>query len=276
MTVESGDTAREAPAQIAARIEDDGWAVMRGVVPLHQIEQLRDAVERSMDSAETPFGGNVFLGHHTRRLFNLLAHDPAFVDVPLHAPVLDVAEGVLDEDLLLSSLTAVEIHPGQDPQPLHADDGSIPVPRPHPPLALVANWPLTEFTEVNGGTRLVTRSHLAARRPDPGEEAVTVTAEMSPGDVLVYNGSLWHGGGANHSASRRVFIVCNYCAGWLRQEENQLLGVAREQVDEFPSRLRRLMGYGVFHGLQGHVAGIDPGSWFDESVSAELVWNRMR
>jgi ectoine hydroxylase-related dioxygenase (phytanoyl-CoA dioxygenase family) len=240
------------------------------------VEELRDGVERTMARADTQFGGNTFLGEHTRRVFNLLSHDPLFGAVPLQEEVLGVAERVLDHELLLSSLTAVETHPGQDRQPLHADDGSIPLARPHPPLAVLALWALTDFTEDNGATRLVPSSHIESRRPARGEQAPTVAATMRAGSVLLYNGSIWHGGGANRSYDRRMFIVCNYCAGWVRQEESQLLGLDREYVAALPDRLRRLLGYGVYRGLLGHVAGTDPGSWFDESIESDLIWNRMR
>lgn len=261
---------------VVARIIDQGWAIVPDVIDADTVARLRSTMDATMAADHTPFGANPFLGVHTRRVFNLLAHDPAYAAVPIDPTVLPIAESVLDRDLLLSSLTAIETHPGQEPQPLHADDGSIPLPRPHPPLAVVALWALTDFTEANGATRLVPGTHREDRRPRPGEEAQTVSAEMSAGSVLIYNGSLWHGGGANRSDARRQFIVCNYCAGWVRQEESQLLALDRDDVARLPPRLRRLVGYGVYRGLLGHVAGEDPGSWVDDEVETDLVWKRMR
>jgi ectoine hydroxylase-related dioxygenase (phytanoyl-CoA dioxygenase family) len=258
------------------QVESEGWAILPDLIPPELVDRLRTGAERTIERSGTRYGANVFLGHHTRRVFNLLSHDPVFAEVPIRPDVLRIAERVLDEDLLLSSLTAIETHPGQAAQPLHADDGSIPLARPHEPLLLIAMWALTDFTAENGGTRLVPRSHLADRRPRTEEVAATVGVEMSAGSVLVYNGSLWHGGGGNRSADRRMGIVCNYCAGWLRQEESQILGLTRERVAEFPPRLQRLVGYGVYRGLQGHVAGVNPGAWVNEDTESDLVWNRMR
>ena len=51
---------------------------------------------------------------------------------------------------------------------------------------------------------------------------------MPKGSVLVWHGSLWHGGGANRTSERRVGIAMNYCAGWMRQQENQQLGIPLE------------------------------------------------
>jgi len=59
-------------------------------------------------------------------------------------------------------------------------------------------------------------------------------ASQPRGSVLVWHGSLWHGGGANHSDGVRVGIAMNYCAGWVRQQENQQLGLPPALVATFP------------------------------------------
>jgi ectoine hydroxylase-related dioxygenase (phytanoyl-CoA dioxygenase family) len=229
-----------------------------------------------MVDAEIPFGTNAFLGLRTRRIFNLLARDPLFARVPLHPAVLPLVEQVLDPQCLLSSLTAIEMHSGQDAQPLHADDGSIALPRPHPTVVCVALWALTDFDHTNGATRLVPGSHRRDRRPAKAEQEEYVEAEMPAGSVLLYDGSLWHGGGTNASDDRRVGIVVNHCAGFLRQEENQLLAVPRELAATFPRRLQEMLGYGVYRGLMGHVDQQDPGVLLDPDVETDMVWKRMR
>lgn len=263
-------------ADVAERIRTEGFVVIEGVVPRALVERLVSAVDTTMDRDRVSFGSNEFLGRRTRRAFNLLRRDPVFAQVPVHPPAVDIAQELLGPDLLLSSLTAIDIHPGEAAQPLHADDASLPLPRPHEPLAVVAIWALTDFSAENGGTLVVPRSHLADRRPIGRDSADAVPTEMSAGSILVYNGSLWHGGGSNASSHRRIGIVCNYYAGWLRQEENQLLGLSREQVASFPPRLRRMVGYGTYRGLHGHVEGQDPATWFDSSQGRPMVWDRIR
>jgi ectoine hydroxylase-related dioxygenase (phytanoyl-CoA dioxygenase family) len=39
----------------------------------------------------------------------------------------------------------------------------------------------------------------------------------------------------------------------VRQLDNQQLGVARSLVARFPKRLQELVGYGIYHGLIGHI-----------------------
>jgi ectoine hydroxylase-related dioxygenase (phytanoyl-CoA dioxygenase family) len=118
-------------------------------------------------------------------------------------------------------------------------------------------WALTDFTEVNGATRLVPGSHLQDS-PDFGRHYDSVPAVMGKGSVLIWHGSLWHGGGANDTAERRVGIACNYCAGYIRQQENQQLGIPRAVAARFDDRLARLCGYGIYSGLIGHIDKRDP------------------
>ena len=97
--------------------------------------------------------------------------------------------------------------------------------------------------------------------------------------MLVWHGSLWHGGGANRSDAVRVGIAMNYCAGWVRQQENQQLGIPREVARGFGPRLRELVGYGVYRGLIGHIDKRNPVELLGEPAALETVWetaNRVR
>ena len=265
-----------ATAAIAA-VEREGYVVLPSVIELELVTALRERIDELLESLGTPRGTNDFLGHSTRRIFNLLARDVLFERVVEHAAVLPIIEQVLDPECLLSSLTAIEMEAGETPQPLHADDGSIPLPKPHPPLACVALWALSDFDEENGGTRVVPGSHLYDHSPgrDERRNSEARTTEMPAGSVIIYHGSLWHGGGANRSDTRRLGIVANYCAGYIRQEECQLLALPHERVASFSPRLRELVGYGTYHGLHGHVDQRNPAELIDPDAETDMIWRRI-
>jgi ectoine hydroxylase-related dioxygenase (phytanoyl-CoA dioxygenase family) len=187
-----------------------------------------------------------------------------------------VVEGVLDRGCLVSSLSSISIDPGETAQPIHADDQLIPIPKPHPPVVCNSMWALTDFTEENGATRLVPGSHLWDHDPEYGKHYPSIAAEMPKGSVLIWHGSLWHGGGANQSDHRRVGIAMNYCAGYVRQQENQQLGIPRDIARGFPKRLRELVGYSVYNGLVGHIDKHDPMELLDAEPGAgdhKMVWD---
>ena len=52
-------------------------------------------------------------------------------------------------------------------------------------------------------------------------------------------------------------MIIEYCAGWLRPQENHVLGVPKQIVTELPRALQELLGYNVV-GLLGNVDGRHP------------------
>ena len=259
-----------------ADIERDGYTIVPDVFDRSTATALVDA----LDAIETERGivpsDNSFEGAKTVRIYNLLVHGELFERIPVDPSVLPVVEGVLDRGCLVSSLSSIAIGPGETAQPIHADDQLIPLPKPHPPTVCNTMWALTDFTEANGATRIIPGSHLSDRSPDYGTHYDSIPAEMPPGSVLVWHGSLWHGGGANATAERRYGIAMNYCAGWIRQQENQQLGLPPDLVDTFPKRLQQLVGYGTYQGLIGHIDRATPAKRFFGSAAERMLWERER
>jgi ectoine hydroxylase-related dioxygenase (phytanoyl-CoA dioxygenase family) len=196
-----------------------------------------------------------------------------FQQVPVHPAVLPVVEGVLDPGCLISSLSSIAIGEGETIQPIHADDQLIPIPRPHPAVVCNSMWALTDFTEENGATRIIPGSHLLDHAPDYGAPYDSIPAEMARGSVLIWHGSLWHGGGANATPDRRIGLAMNYCAGYIRQQENQQLGIPRDVAATFEPRLRQLVGYGIYTGLIGHIDKHDPAELLGDAPASSMVWD---
>ena len=258
-------------------IRSQGYTVLENVIEPSLIDDLNAALDRLEAELGTVPGGNPFEGHHTIRIYNLLARDAVFQAVPVHPAVLPIVEGVLDPGCLVSSLSSISIDPGETAQPIHADDTLIGLPRPHPPLVCNSMWALTDFTEENGATRIVPGSHRFDTRPEYGTHPDSVPAEMKKGSVLVWNGSLWHGGGANRSRRRRVGIAMNYCAGFIRQQENQQLGIPLELVKTFEPRLQELVGFGTYRHLMGHIDKRSPAQvLLDRDDGFQSVWDRIQ
>jgi ectoine hydroxylase-related dioxygenase (phytanoyl-CoA dioxygenase family) len=234
-------------------IERKGYTVIENAIEPDLIESLNDTLLTLERDLSIQPGDNRFEGASTIRIYNLLAHQAVFQQIPVHTNLLPIIEGVLDKGCLISSLSSISIDPGEIPQPLHADDTLIALERPHKAVVCNSMWALTDFTEENGATRIIPGSHKHDHLPDYGSEHETIPAVMPKGSLLIWNGSLWHGGGANKSSERRVGIAMNYCAGFIRQQENQQLGIPRKIAESFSDRLLELVGYGTYKGLIGHI-----------------------
>jgi ectoine hydroxylase-related dioxygenase (phytanoyl-CoA dioxygenase family) len=258
------------------RVAEQGYTIVEGAIEPDLVDTLNRDLYRLENLYQIVPSDNSFEGGRTVRVYNLLALDPLYQAVPVHPNVLPIVDGVLDPGCLVSSLSSISILPGEKAQPIHADDQLLPLPKPHVPTVCNTMWALTDFTEANGATRLIPGTHLSDRSPDYDAPYDSIAAEMPKGSVLIWNGSLWHGGGANFTDERRIGIAMNYCAGWIRQQENQLLGIPREIAAGFSPRLRQLCGYGIYNGLMGHINKRDPVEILgDAPASDSMVWDRI-
>ncbi len=125
----------------------------------------------------------------------------------LRSSVRSVVAQILGDGFQAEPVHGRDPLPGHGLQGLHAD---APPRTPGSPfVAATAIWMLDDFTERNGATRIVPGSHLL---PGPVPKALAQPGAAHPGqaivtgacgDVLVFNGHLWHGGTRNDSEQSR-------------------------------------------------------------------------
>jgi ectoine hydroxylase-related dioxygenase (phytanoyl-CoA dioxygenase family) len=264
-------------AKVERFVAADGYAIVTDVIDQATCANLIAEVDRVEREFGIDFGKSDFEGFHTRRIFNLIARGPRFRDLVIDETVLGLVEAILGDGILLSGTTSMHISPGETEQLLHADDGMISLPRPHPATMVTTLWALSEFTKDNGATRLIPASHLDSERaPRPEQESTALVAEMPAGSVLFLHASTWHGGGPNSTSNvERYGLSIQYVAGWCRQQQNLMLGTAREVVAGYPRKLQELIGYSMYRNVMGHVDRQHPLSLLGEDVLPEMVWEKM-
>lgn len=254
------------------RLERDGFTIIENIIPGEQRHELTNALLSVEAKQNRGFAKTRFEGLKTVRIYNLLARHEAFWQVPTQPEVLAIVEALMDQEVLLSSLSSITTAPGQESQPLHEDTQQIPLPRPHVPIGVNVFWALTDFTERNGATRIIPGSHKEPAPPPYGASYPTKPAEMPAGSIMLFDSQLWHSGGANRSQDRRFALSCYYCAGWVRQQENLLLGIPQSQAKKFPRRLQELCGYSVYKGQYGHLDNRDPIELLGRERARPMVW----
>lgn len=237
-----------------ADLQRDGYVLIEDVLDEADVKHARDELDRLL--VDTPYGRQDFEGLKTRRVYALFGKTRALDVMATHPTILALLDEVLGE-YQLSAPTAIDIGPGEKAQGLHPDDALYPIARPHVELVVNIMWPLQEFTEANGATRIIPGSHKWTDKI-PNADTPPVSIEMSAGSALVYLGSVWHGGGANTTDRPRLGVAIEYVASWLRPQETHLLAVPREVVRELPERLQELLGYNVYPPFLGYVDGRHP------------------
>ncbi|MFP6729892.1 MAG: phytanoyl-CoA dioxygenase family protein [Alphaproteobacteria bacterium] len=243
---------------VVGALRRTGAAVVKNVLDADIVDACAAEMRTEFD-ARGRLQENDFNGYRTLRISSVLGYAPTTAQMIGHSLVLAVADEILKPHCMayrIGSTTGIEILPGEDHQVLHLDDSIYPLRIPGVEFQIGVMWALNDFTEENGGTRVVLGSHALSTLDDEmlGEP---VQAVMPKGSVLFYMGSLWHGGGANRSNAPRMGVINTYALGWLRQEVNQYLAVPPEIAVRYDKTIRRLLGY-TKHGRHlghGHRVG---------------------
>jgi ectoine hydroxylase-related dioxygenase (phytanoyl-CoA dioxygenase family) len=230
---------------VETALRKQGCVVVERLASVEQLDRIESELESHLRA--TAPGGDEFTGHNTRRTGALLARSPSFHDLAAHPLVLGALDRVLGDHATSYQLhltQVIEIGPGEPAQLVHRDQWAFdffPFPAGYE-VECHTMWAMSEFTEENGATRVIPGSNKWEDKLRPGDDE-TVPAEMPKGSVLLYLGSIYHGGGANRSAHARRGINVGYTLSWLRQEENQYLACPPEVARELPESLARLAGY---------------------------------
>lgn len=183
------------------QLHDAGFVVVAGPVPAQRLAALRDAYDAAMLTAD-PADRSV--GRTTTRVHDFVNRGSVFDDVYLHPPLLEACALVIERPFKLSALLGRTLRPRVPMQSLHVDFVRDDLGWPMVGFILM----LDDFRPDNGATRFVPGSHRSATVVnDAGDGAQddggSVPACGPAGSMILYNGSILHGHGANESDAPR-------------------------------------------------------------------------
>jgi ectoine hydroxylase-related dioxygenase (phytanoyl-CoA dioxygenase family) len=261
-----------APSDIATILREDGCVIIAELASPELMDRVRSELDPYL--AVTQEGTTDFAGRTTRRTGALIARSPSARALITHPAILDTLDLTLGDHgstFQVDLTQLIDIGPGEQAQMIHRDQWSFD----HYPFAagfeaeISTMWAATEFTEEMGATRVIVGSNRWEDDPSEVDPALTSGAVMAKGSVMLYVGSLFHGGGANRTDRHRIGINVGYSLGWLRQEENQYLACPAEIARTLPEGLLRLMGYQRGSFSLGYVDDVrEPLDWLYDSPSA--------
>jgi ectoine hydroxylase-related dioxygenase (phytanoyl-CoA dioxygenase family) len=253
-----------------------GLTRLSAAAPEYEFDEARERLG-SQAAAEDAYGCAFHERGHdvvprrdapNQRVWNLINKGEIFRRLAVNPIVLELAKHLLGEDVLLFSFTANIACKGGNAQPIHGDQLFAP---PETPFPLIANclWMLDDFVEENGATRVVPGSHHAMRWPANDEPVETVPATGARGTIMMFDGRLWHGTGANQTELPRRALLSAYCRPFVRQQENLTVSISPDALAMCSPELIALLGFHNWKGL-GSVEGADLGSQRPENFSREL------
>ena len=236
-----------------AALMRDGYVVIERLLDETTCDSIRTESRRLLGAT----GRNRFEGLKTQRVYSVLAKTRIFDDLIDHPRLLAILDRIFEPNYLLSQAQIININPGEDAQPLHADDSFYKIPRPRPALGVAAIWAIDAFSAENGATDIIPKSHLWGDG-DQASRDRAIPCVMPEGSVVIFLGTLIHGGGANHTQRHRLAFTNQYCAPWLRTQENFFLEVPRPVVRTLRPTIQSLLGYSVYPPFMGMVDSMHP------------------
>ncbi len=267
----------------AAAIDRDGYTVIADFLSAEDLAEVRRVLALYLGDRA---GRNNFEGYRTERVYTLVARARVFWKIALDRRVLALCERYLLPNFLITASQAIQIAPGETPQPFHADDLFYTVPRPRPMVSLSTIVAVDAFTAENGATEIVPGSHrfgdaelggmvgeIGADEPRDQERFARLArpVAMPAGACVVFAGTLVHRGGANRSAAPRCAFSNQYCQPWARQQENFTLAVPAEVARQMPTALQALLGYSIHPPFMGQLSASHPAKALAPDYENRLV-----
>ena len=188
-----------------------------------------------------------------QRIYNLISKHPSYIELLELPLVKEILDYYFDRDNLhhkyvLSSFHSNIIYPGGPAQQLHVDGWSFSgVPLPQWSTRLNVNFILTDWTETNGATLVVPRSHKLFRAPNPEEvpQEDLLKLVAPKGSLVLWTGHTWHQSGTNNSSAPRFGLFACFAASQLKEvstEEEHLSIVDAEVMEALSPEFRFMIG----------------------------------
>ena len=234
-------------------LETYGYLNLGQLLTLDEVKQVNDRIDELMQTEGENAGAELAESKYIRhpkeegadRLANLVNKGPVFDVFYTHPRVLAGIEAVLGQAYKLSSLNYRAAKPSQGLQKLHVDwKNTVPNGQ-----YQVCNsiWLLDDFTESNGSTRIVPKSHKLDSlpdevMPDPLQKHPDEIRIIAPaGSVFIFNSHVWHGGTTNQTDRVRRSIHSYFCRRELPQQIDQLKYITKETLERIGEKGRGIL-----------------------------------
>jgi ectoine hydroxylase-related dioxygenase (phytanoyl-CoA dioxygenase family) len=112
------------------------------------------------------------------------------------------------------------------------------------PIMLNCLLMVDDFTVENGGTYLLTGSHLEERKPTDEEffsSAIQATGKR--GDIVIFNANVWHSSAPNTTQEDRRAIPFTVSKSFMKQLLDYPRAIGYDRMDTFTPEMQQLLGY---------------------------------
>ena len=103
------------------------------------------------------------------------------------------------------------------------------------PLSLQTLYVIDDFTEMNGGTWIIPKSHLNQTFPNPNNIDTSLAKQLvcKKGSVVVSHGACWHSQGCNFTDTPRTCLLGTFTTKWIKSKDDM-----SDQLKDLPDNLK--------------------------------------
>ena len=236
-------------------IEKQGYTVIENLLNENECEFYKNLLEEDYKKFSSHYAGATKHSNHSldikkgeKVVYNLHNKNIEWFKLFQNKTVLDILDATLlpgsymnSEPYHLINISARSPLKNNNPQQLHLDSN---LPGGDYPLIMIVLWMLDDFNESTGATRVIPGSHkfkTYAENNVTYDDEVTVNAKK--GSVLIYNASLWHGGGINKTANSRWGLVLGYGRWFIKPSFDYIKNTPPDIFKQLDDDQKKLLGF---------------------------------
>ena len=231
------------PQETSKTIEEKGWTVIPGVYTEEFIEKVKKDYLANK---------HVFLNIQKKKDMKSKSHDVGFHTITVCKSHLDLFEPNKTSDAIgeylggpyvLNTMSISELVPNTDIYTLsiHRDIRSF---QGASKLWLLSVIMLTDSTVENGATWILEKDKNTFNKPDEDyffKNAVRIEAKK--GDVVLFDGNLWHSSGENNSDESRIIMTPVYSRPFIKQQFDYPRAFGPDFDKSCSEHITQLLGY---------------------------------
>jgi ectoine hydroxylase-related dioxygenase (phytanoyl-CoA dioxygenase family) len=200
---------------VLEELEREGYAIVEGVLSPNVVRQLRADLEVAIEKEVAYHRGADYSDYGM--VLVCCTYARSFVDVLAEDRMMGIMNRVLGDGCIIYAYTSSSMPPGRSnySERIHVDS-----PR------MISGYEtnagvmmlLDDFTEANGATWILPRSHHTREAPTREHFFANAKRAVAPAGSVVYlNPRVWHAGGRNETKEWRHSITLNMCRPYMKQ-----------------------------------------------------------
>jgi ectoine hydroxylase-related dioxygenase (phytanoyl-CoA dioxygenase family) len=242
-------------AEIKQKIKSEGYVILESVLNEKECQLYKSLLEHDYKKYSPHYFGYGSKSNHgldnkssEKVVFNLHNKHLEYYDLFDHPIITSVLDSTLKDGSymnaepyhLLNNTARCPLENSKGQQ-LHLDSN---LPGGDYPLIMVVLWMLDDFTENNGSTRIIPKSHKFTTYADNDVKYVSEYKVIAPkGSVIIYNAALWHGSSDKLTADDRWAVILGYGRWFIKPSFDFMKNMPHEIYNELTDERKDLLGY---------------------------------